>query len=362
VTHDGPIPAAGAAHAGTPGAAVDRYEERVVPFTAGDGLQCNLVNVRGEREPSRSPVLLVHGAGVRANIFRAPIERTLVDELVDAGYDVWLENWRASIDLPPNEWTLDQAAEHDHPSAVRKIVEETGADELKAVIHCQGSTSFMMSAVAGLVPEVKTIVANAVTLHPVIPRISRFKLKNLVPLVGKLTPYMNPQWGLRAPSATAKALALMVRITHHECENSVCKMVSFTYGTGFPALWRHENLNPQTHEWVKQEFAHVPLSFFHQMSRCVGAGRLVAAGETSALPRDFTAQPPQTDARFAFFAGRENICFLPESQRRTAAWFAATRPGRHTYVELPDYGHLDVFMGKNAARDVFPRMLAELER
>ena len=40
---------------------------------------------------------------------------------------------------------------------------------MKAVIHCQGSTSFTMSAVAGLVPEVKTIVTNAVSLHPVVP-------------------------------------------------------------------------------------------------------------------------------------------------------------------------------------------------
>jgi hypothetical protein len=357
------MPAASAPKPGGRSAvASDRYEDRIVPFTAGDGLECNLINVRGDREPSRGPVLVVHGAGVRANIFRAPVDRTLVDELVDAGYDVWLENWRASIDLPPNEWTLDQAAEHDHPRAVRKVVTETGADEVKAVIHCQGSTSFMMSAVAGLVPEVKTIVANAVTLHPVIPRISRFKLKNLVPLVGTLTPYMNPQWGLAAPTTTAKALALMVRVTHHECDNPVCKMVSFTYGTGFPALWRHENLNAATHEWVKQEFAHVPLSFFRQMARCVTAGRLVASGTSSELPRDYAAQPPQTDARFAFFAGSKNICFLPESQRRTHRWFQENRPGGHTFVELPGYGHLDVFMGQNAARDVFPLMLAELER
>jgi len=27
---------------------------------------------------------------------------------------------------------------------------------------------------------------------------------------------------------------------------------------------------------------------------------------------------------------------------------------------LPGYSHLDVFMGKNAARDVFPLMLKEL--
>jgi pimeloyl-ACP methyl ester carboxylesterase len=342
--------------------ASDRHEERVVPFTAGDGLALNLIHVTGERAATRGPVLLVHGAGVRANIFRAPVRRTIVDVLVDSGYDVWLENWRASIDVQPNEWTLDVAAVHDHPAAVRKVIEETGADEVKAIIHCQGSTSFMMSAVAGLLPEVKTVVANAVTLHPVIPRVSRFKIKNLVPLVAKLTPYMNPRWGLEAPTATAKALALMVRITHHECDNPVCKMVSFTYGTGFPALWRHENLNPETHEWLKEEFAAVPLSFFRQMARCVDAGHLVSLGRQSELPASFVAQPPDTDARIAFFAGRENICFLPASQERTFRFFDEQRPGRHSFVELPGYGHLDVFMGKEASRDVFPLMLEELER
>jgi len=249
---------------------------------------------------------------------------------------------------------------------------------------------------------VKTVVANAVTLHPVIPRFSRFKITNLVPLVAKLTPFMNPQWGLAPPTKTAKALALMVRLTHHECDNAVCKMVSFTYGTGFPALWRHENLNPETHEWVKQEFAHVPLSFFRQMAKCVEAGHLVSVESRPELPRSFVAQAPQTDARFAFFAGKQNICFLPTSQERTFrffderrpfvaqdpqtdarfAFFAGKqnicflptsqertfrffderRPGYHSLVELPGYGHLDVFMGKQAARDVFPLMLAELER
>jgi len=85
-------------------------KERVIPFRAGDGFQCNLIHIQGERPTTRGPVLLVHGAGVRANIFRAPVKTTLVDTLVERGYDVWLENWRASIDLPPNRWTLDQAA------------------------------------------------------------------------------------------------------------------------------------------------------------------------------------------------------------------------------------------------------------
>src|ERR1044071_4728803 len=104
-----------------------KHQEETIPFTAGDGFECNLVHVRGEQPPTRGPVILVHGAGVRANLFRAPVKTTLVDELVTRGYDVWLENWRASIDLPKNEWTLDQAALYDHPAAIKKIVEITGA-------------------------------------------------------------------------------------------------------------------------------------------------------------------------------------------------------------------------------------------
>jgi pimeloyl-ACP methyl ester carboxylesterase len=339
-----------------------RYRERVVPFTATDGLECNLIHVQGRDPPTRGPVLLVHGAGVRANIFRAPVGTTVVDYLVDHGYDVWLENWRASIDVPPNRWTLDQAALHDHPVAVKTVLRETGADELKAVIHCQGSTSFMMSAVAGLVPEVKTIVSNAVSLHPVVPFFSGVKLRFAVPLVALLTPYVSPRWGLHAPTLTAKAITGLVRLTHHECDNTVCRMVSFTYGSGFPALWSHENLNDATHEWLTDEFAEVSLRFFAQIARCVNAGHLVSVEGYPQLPADFVAQPPQTDARFAFVAGDRNRCFLPESQERTFEYFDRHRKDYHSLHVLAGYGHLDVFMGKNASRDVFPIILDELEK
>src|SRR5690606_3500648 len=134
------------------------------------------------------PVLLVHGAGVRANIFNPPLRTTFVRHLVERGHDVWLENWRASIDLPRNEWTLDQAAVHDHPFAVRTVCERSGSSHCSAVIHCQGSTSFTMSALAGLVPQVDLIVSNAVSLHTVVPDAGRRKIKHLVPLVARLTP------------------------------------------------------------------------------------------------------------------------------------------------------------------------------
>ena len=337
-------------------------QERIVPFQAGDGMALRLVNVRGAHEPTRGPVVLVHGAGVRASIFRAPVPVTVVDYLVAQGWDVWLLDWRASIEVAPNPWTLDQAAVHDHPRAIRTILAETGADTVKALVHCQGSCSFVMSVVAGLVPEVDTVVSNAVSLHPVVPVGSRVKLAALLPMVGMITDYIDPRWGDHAPTLAARAIVLGARLTHHACDNGACRMVSFTYGSGDPALWRHENLSDATHEWIRHEFGAVPVSFFRQMAACVRAGRLVRTGDFPSLPGDFAAQPPRTEARFALIAGERNQCFLPESQVATYDWLNRDRKNHHALHVLPGYSHLDVFLGSQAARDVFPLIHTELAK
>jgi pimeloyl-ACP methyl ester carboxylesterase len=338
------------------------YDERIIPFVSDDGVNLNLINVRGRKPPEKGPVILVHGAGVRASIYRAPVPVTIVDALIEQGYDVWLENWRGSIAFPPNLWTLDQAALYDHPKAVKTIIAETGAKKIKAIIHCQGSTSFTMSALAGLVPEVTTIISNAVSLHPVVPGWSAFKLQYLLPLVKLFTQYLNPHWGVDAPDLAAKFITLLVNMTHHECHNAVCKQVSFTYGSGFPALWSHENLNEETHEWLKEEFGAVPLRFFEQITRCIQQGHLVSVEGLNGLPEDFSKVAPKTDARFAFFTGENNRCFLPASQINTYNYFSRLRPNYHSLHVLSGYGHLDVFMGKYAARDTFPLIIDELNK
>lgn len=339
-----------------------QISEEVIPFSSKDGFNCNLIHVLGKHKPHKGPVLLVHGAGVRANIFRPPVDTTFVDYLLASGYDVWLENWRASIDLEANRWTLDQAALYDHPAAVRTVIDHTGSPAIKAVIHCQGSTSFMMSAVAGLVPEVSVIVSNAVSLHPIVCWAAKQKLRYAVPLISRLTPYINPQWGESPDGWLQYLLKGFVELTHHECRNPVCKFSSFTYGVGFPVLWRHENLNDKTHDWIRQEFGNVSLSFFRQMRACVDAGHLISVESLPGLPSDFVAAPPKTNARFAFVAGELNACFNWQSQLATYNWFQSFRSNYHSLRVLPGYGHLDIFLGKNAIQDTFPILLEELDR
>jgi len=336
--------------------------EELIPFRAGDGFSLNLIHVNGPTPPHKGPVLLIHGSSVRANIFRAPVETDIVDFLVDQGYDVWLESWRASIDFPLTPWYLDDGGVYDHPYAVRKVLELTGAKTLKALVHCQGSTSFFFGLYAGLVPEVTTVVSNAVSSHPVIPLLARLKINVATPLAGLFTDHMDAQWAVRAPTLTAKTFAALVRLTHHECDNAVCKMASFINGVGFPAMWHHHNLSPETHAWLAHEFAHQPITFYRQMARSVNAGHLIAMGEHKDLPPSVTSAAPRTTARIGFIAGADNRTFLPESQVRAHAWLSQFRPDYHTLRIVPGYGHLDIFMGKDAARDVFPIILEELER
>ncbi len=337
-------------------------DETAFSFETADGLTLLLRRIRATPLRHAEPVLLVHGAGVRSRIFEPPQDVTLPQMLAQAGHDVWLLDWRASIDNPPNPWTLDQAAVFDYPAAIAIIREVTGAHAIKAVIHCQGSTSFMMALCAGLLPEVSRVVSNAVALHTIVPILARVKSAVATDTVGRLFDYLDPQWGLYASGFGPKLIDWWVRATHHECRNPVCKHASFTYGTGFPTLWRHENLDARTHEWLKGEFAAVPMTFFRQMKRCIAAGHLVSTGAFDALPADFIAQAPRTDARILFLCGELNDCFLAEGMARTCDFFERHAPGRHDFQQVAGYGHLDIFIGKNAANDVLPTIVDELGR
>ena len=328
----------------------------VFPFQALDGFNCNLWRLKTNFFARKGPVLLVHGAGVRSNIFNPPNDKNLLDVLSIAGYDVWLENWRGSMECKKNEWNLDQVAQNDHPAAVQEVCRQTGASEIKAIIHCQGSTSFMISAVTGLIPQVKTIVSNAVSLHPVVRPFSEFKLNYIVPLVKPITKYLNPQWGDDAPDLKAKAFRLLVKLTHHEDDTNVGKFVSFTYGTGFPALWELENLSPETKEWIRNEFGNVPLSFFDHIKKSVKAGALVSAdGQIN-----YSSFEPKTTARIVFLTGKQNKCFSSKSQEDSYTYFNAARPGYHRLYQFDQYSHLDIFLGKNAVADIFPTIVKEL--
>jgi predicted alpha/beta hydrolase len=336
---------------------------RILGVRTEDGRDLTVHHIRGEAEPTEGPVLLAHGTGVRANVFYgAPTPRSIVDVLVEAGFDVWLGNWRGSIDLPECDYTLDEVARFDHPALIAAVLRETGAQTLKAIVHCQGSTSFALACAGGLVPEVTDVVSNAVSFHIDVPRLSKLQMQLLVPVLSIGFPGFDPQWTIRPTAVRARLLAAWARTVRRECREPVCQMANYTYGVGGNILWDHANLDPPTHRWIAREFGWVPITFFRQMSRCAAAGHLVAASGFDELPEDVVASPPGNRPRWTFLAGAANRCFLPRGQERSFAWLDGLEPGRHALVEVAGYTHLDLFFGRNAEPDVFSHIVDALSR
>src|SRR5689334_21119715 len=99
----------------------DRFE--TIEFPARDGFTLNFKRLRGDGEP----LLMVAGTGTRANLWNPP-SRNLLKQLSERRFDVWMLNWRSSIDLPAVSYTLDDAAVLDMPRAVEEVRRQTGAD------------------------------------------------------------------------------------------------------------------------------------------------------------------------------------------------------------------------------------------
>lgn len=337
-----------------------RHRDEVHFLTAGDGVPLTLINVRGRTEPSKGPVLLAHGVGMRAEVFRPPAIRSLVDVLLEDDWDVWLLNWRGSLDLDPLPWTLDDVARHDLPSAVARVREQTGAATVKVVAHCAGAGAATMAAVAGLLPEADTIVANGLSLHVALPGFSRFKLRTVRPLLQRFEPYVDAAWGDGPENVVPFLTRSAVRLWHTECRNPTCNMACFAIGSGSHALWLHANLDPVTHDWLRHEFGKIPMSVYHQLSVSAKAGQLVSVTRAGDLPSRFAEAPPRTRARFLLLAGDQNRTFLPAGQQATHDWLNQHRSGSSTLRVIPGYSHGDIFIGRHAHRDVFPLILQEL--
>ena len=336
------------------------HRDTVHFIEAADGAALTAIRVRGERKPTRGPVLLLHGVGMRAESFRPPAIRSLVDVLLDEGWDVWLGNWRGSIDLPPMPWALDDVARFDVPALVHHVLAQTGSSTLKVVAHCQGAAAASMAVVAGLVPEVDTVIANGVSLHPLVPVFVKAKLHLLRPLVARVEPYVDVAWGDGPERAVSWLARTGVRLAHPECRNPTCNMASFALGAGHPALWRHENLDDITHRWLGGEFGKIPLSWYTQMAMSDRARQYVSVRPHTGLPRGWGGHAPASQARFVLIAGDKNRAFLPASQRATYDYLERHQPGRHTLRIIPGYAHTDVFIGRRAHIDVFPGILTDL--
>ncbi|MGH3611179.1 MAG: alpha/beta fold hydrolase [Pseudonocardia sp.] len=337
--------------------------------TTADGLELSLT--RFTRHSDGDVVLLVHGLTTSTDMFVMPEHRNLVSHLLDEGFDVWCLDTRMSnrfgYNLTPHQYTLDDLALFDFPPALELVRSQIGARSLHVIAHCLGSAAFTMSLFARAVSGITSVVANSVALTPRVPRWSRLKLAitpALLDVVG--IPYLNPRWGEDPGITVGKVLARTVSLFHRECDERACHVLSLMWGTGWPALYHHRNLDDRTHRRVGDLFGPTSMQYYRHVRMMVRAGNSAIKyrpGEPrhAALPDDYFVHAREISTPILFTTGAENRVFADsnvECHRRLAEMGCA----QHELKVFPGYGHQDVFMGKDSARDVFGHMVDFLRR
>ncbi|MGH9405048.1 MAG: alpha/beta hydrolase [Terriglobia bacterium] len=327
-------------------------------FNTADEVELRLLRYRGG---NKGPVILTHGIGVSSLIFRIDtVETNLVEYLAARGFDVWALDYRGSIELAAHnlQFTGDDVAAFDYPAAVEQVRALTGAPSVQMVVHCFGSVSFFMAMLRGL-KGVRSAVSSQVATHLVTAPLTELKCGLYVPEaleaagIRFLDAYINDAAAWEGKLAEV-AMRLYPAPETQLCTSPVCHRILFMYSQVF----QHEQLNAPTHDALGEMFGATNIRAFEHLARMVRAGHIVTAnGDNSYLPHLERLAIP-----IAFVAGAKNRCFLPESSERTYQMLCE-KNGRQLYTRtvVPEYGHADSILGKNAARDVYPAIARHLE-
>jgi lysosomal acid lipase/cholesteryl ester hydrolase len=338
-------------------------------FGTEDGLGLSMF--RFTRGTPGEAVLVIHGLTTSTDMFVMPEHTNLVTYLLDQGYDVWCLDFRMSnrhsYNLFKHRYTLDDIALFDYPPALEVMRREIGDTPIHVICHCLGATSFTMSLFGKAVDGIASVVANSVSLTPRVPRWSRVKIGFAPFLVETVLglPYLNPQWDDDPGLSRGKLFAKAVSAFHHECDVPACHMLSLMWGTGWPALYEHENLADVTHRRGGDLYGSTSMHYYRHVRRMVSAGHAVKMDPHntahSRLPDDYLACAADITTPVLFLTGEQNRVFT-DSNIVAYEELEKIAPGRHELRVLPGYGHQDPFMGSRVARDVFPHLVEFLDR
>ncbi|HNE19295.1 MAG TPA: alpha/beta hydrolase [Turneriella sp.] len=115
------------------------------------------------------PVLICHGLGANREYFKAKDEDSLVRNLQRAGYDVWLMDLRGRVEAAETgywfgkhtyTYDIDAYIKHDLDAAIKFVLQQTGAQKVNYIGHSMGG--IVMYARLGTQNEGR--VANLVTI------------------------------------------------------------------------------------------------------------------------------------------------------------------------------------------------------
>ena len=341
-------------------------------FATEDKLGLSLL--RFHREDCSNVVVIIHGLTTSSDMFVMPEHENLVTFLLNRGFtDVWTFDFRMSnrhsYNLVPHRYTMDDCALYDHPAGIAEVREAVGDKRIHVICHCLGSMSFVMSLFAKQVEGIASVIANSVALTPRVHTWSRLKGMVFPFLLERVLdiPYVNTRWSEDPYLTRGKVLNKVVSLFHQECDVPACHMLSLMWGTGWPALYEHENLAPVTHRRGGDLYGGTSLNYHRHVLKMVGNDNTAVKMDPrnpahAALPDNYLRYASEITTPVLFMTGLNNRVFTDSNQVCYRRLRDLVPGNPHELLTIEGYGHQDVFMGRDVSRDVFPAFLPFLEK
>jgi pimeloyl-ACP methyl ester carboxylesterase len=292
---------------------------------------------------TRLSVICLPGLGTDSHNFDAPAPLGLARVFADAGHDTWAVDLRGTgqSTMTFSRWvgvTFDDFIGLDVPAVVDHVLEVTGAPQVVLVGHSMGGMVAYGAMSSGLGSKIAAVIAIASPLG--FPRgfeVAPF-LKLLLPLAplapglfgGVLGRLVTPL-SLRVDTPYLKNWLILDHV-----DGRAMRRVMFRAVQDVP-----RGLMFQFKDWVEHDVIRSKDGAVDYRARLHGVPTPVLVVEAPA------------DGLADVTAVRRALPLLPNAEHFIA--------GRSSGCAV-DYGHIDVLFGRQAPRDVHPRLLAFLDR
>lgn len=351
-------------------------------ITASDGVVTTLhMWEPTNRDIEPKNLFMVPGASVDHQIFALPtIRYNAVNYFRRAGYRVFVTVHRIGmLMVAQNNWTTFDAR-LDFKACLQKIREDfPGSDgEPEAtytIAHCMGSVALSSGLLDGTIPAkwIKGLTCSQVFMNPIWNTMNMLKISKLpIPgdwlykiLLGNWFSFSTGKNDSYVQLFLNELLRLMPDERKELCNNASCHRTTLALGR----CWNHHNLNEATHRQIDRFFGGVNMTLMHLLMKQGYEGHVMANA-----PLYERLDEPDNVRRLKgipilLFVGRDNAVLSLESTERTYEILTDTfgtgddvSGMQYRRRVVPDYGHLDCWMGRNAWKDVYPFVREEMDR